>query len=318
MKIDRKVCFVILVAFLLASCSPAASIESAKIPDYPVFEGGSDLLAYAAQKTSKDQYEVFVYHFDHKESVQLTKNGFADISPTWSADGQKILYASNVIGIYQIFSMNADGSGQLQVIHSKTDDTQPAWQPGPFPDNKISYQNKGRGDFDIYIYDLVNKTNQAITPTDSQETQAAWSPDGQMIAFVSNKDGDFDIYVMDADGQNIKRLTVNEFYDSSPAWSPDGKKIAFISKRSPDQHFQLYVINADGSQETQITKSDFTISSPVWSPDGKTIAFISESSQGSLILAIDLESRKIYQVASGYYDYAGLSWFGENTSMPTK
>lgn len=314
MKVTGFVQFMVIMSILLVGCTPVASIESAKIPDYPAFEGRNDLLAYAAQKTPKDQYEIFVYHFDRKESVQLTKNGFADISPSWSVDGQKIIYSSNVSGIYQMFSMNADGSDQIQVIYSKTDDTQPAWQPGNFSDNKISYQNKGRGDFDIYIYDPVSNTSQVLTPADSQETQAAWSPDGQKIAFVSNRDGDFDIYVMDKDGQNTKRLTSNDFYDSSPAWSPDGKKIAFISKRNPNQHFQLYVMNADGSQETQITKSDFTISSPAWSPDGKTIAFIGESSQGSLILAIELESRKIYQITSGFYDYAGLSWFGQTVS----
>lgn len=314
MKIIKILFHLILPMILMTGCSTASSIESAKIPEYPVFESGNDLLAYAAQITAKDQYEVFVYHFDSRESFQLTDNGFADISPGWSADGQKILYASNVNGIYQIFTMNVDGGVQTQLLYSKTDDTQPAWQPGTTR-RKISYQNNGNGDYDIYIYDLVDNSSKVITLADSQETQASWSPDGRQIAFVSNNDGDFDIYVMNEDGQEPKKLTQNEDYDSSPVWSPDGNKIAFISKRNPDQHFQLFVMNADGSQETQVTKSDFTISSPVWSPDGKAIAFISESSQGSLILAIDLETRQTYQVTSGYYSYAGLSWYRTPTAV---
>lgn len=130
MNLIKKYILLLLLMILIAGCSTASSIESAKIPEYPIFESGNDLLAYAAQTTSKDQYEIFVYHFESKESTQLTNNGFADISPCWSADGQKILYASNVNGIYQIFTMNADGSVQTQLIYSKTDDTQPAWQPG--------------------------------------------------------------------------------------------------------------------------------------------------------------------------------------------
>jgi Tol biopolymer transport system component len=309
MQMIKKPFLLLLLMILITGCSTASSIESGKIPEYPIFESGTDLLAYAAQMTAKDQYEIFVYHFESKESTQLTDNGFADISPVWSADGQKILYASNVNGIYQVFTMNADGSVQTQLLYSKTDDNQPAWQPGTAMRRKISYQNNGSGDYDIYIYDLVDNSSKSITLADSQETQASWSPDGRQIAFVSNNDGDFDIYAMNEDGQDPRKLTRNEDYDSSPVWSPDGKKIAFISKRKPDQHFQLYIINADGSQETQVTKSDFTISSPAWSPDGKTIAFISESSQGSLVLAIDLETRKTYQVTSGYYSYAGLSWY---------
>ena len=74
----------------------------------------------------------------------------------------------------------------------------------------------------------------------------AWSPDGQKIAFTSNRDGggnDWDIYVMNADGSDIARLTDgagNEY----PAWSPDGQKIAFSSDRGGDS--DIYVMNADG------------------------------------------------------------------------
>ena len=47
---------------------------------------------------------------------------------------------------------------------------------------------------------------------------AAWSPDRQKIAFVSNRDGEFEIYVMDADGGNVKRLTFNNHPDGHPDW----------------------------------------------------------------------------------------------------
>ena len=81
----------------------------------------------------------------------------------------------------------------------------------------------------------------------------AWSPDGQKIAFTSNRDGggnDWDIYVMNADGSDIARLTDgagNEY----PAWSPDGQKIAFVSDRGGDS--DIYVMNADGSDISRLT-----------------------------------------------------------------
>ena len=297
-----------LVLLLIVGCSEAQTPTSSEKTEYPVFEGGTSKLAFASQKTTKDQYEIFVYDFATKNLSQLTANGFADTSPSWSPDGQKIVYSSNVNGIYQLFTMKSDGGEQVQLILSHTDDTQPAWEPGPTGGIKIAYQSNGNGDYDIYLYNMSYKTIKAITETDSQETQAVWSPDGQQIAFVSNHDGDFEIYVMGASGSNPLQLTKNEAYDSSPSWSPDGKQIAFISRRSPDQHFQLYVMNTDGSQETQLTKSDFTISSPTWSSDGKILAFVSESSQGSQVLAIDLAMLQINKITSGFYNYAGLSW----------
>ncbi len=297
-----------LALLLIAGCSAAQTPTSSDKTEYPVFEGGTSKLAFASQKTTKDQYEIFVYDFATKILSQLTTNGFADTSPGWSPDGQKIVYSSNVNGIYQLFTMKSDGSEQTQLVISHTDDTQPVWEPGPTGGIKIAYQSNGNGDLDIYIYNMIYKTSKAITGTDSQETQSAWSPDGQKIAFVSNNDGDFEIYVMGASGSNPLQLTKNEAYDSSPSWSPDGNQIAFISKRSPGQHFQLFGMNADGSQETQLTRSDFTISSPTWSPDGKTLAFVSESSQGSQILALDLTTKQLYKITSGFYDYTGLSW----------
>ncbi len=56
-----------------------------------------------------------------------------------------------------------------------------------------------------------------------------WSPDGEQIAFVSDRDGDLDIYTMDPDGQNVRQLTDMNSNDVAPDWSPDGTQIAFGS-----------------------------------------------------------------------------------------
>jgi len=72
-----------------------------------------------------------------------------------------------------------------------------------------------------------------------------WSPEGQRIAFLSERDGNWDIYVMDADGSNPTNLTHDAGFDGYPAWSPDGQRIAFASNR--DGNTEIYVIAADGS-----------------------------------------------------------------------
>ena len=65
-----------------------------------------------------------------------------------------------------------------------------------------------------------------LTNNDAGDGQPRWSPDGENIAFVSDRDdGNFQIYVMNADGSEQTRLTNNNADDCSPTWSPDGEKM---------------------------------------------------------------------------------------------
>src|SRR5262245_24693291 len=73
----------------------------------------------------------------------------------------------------------------------------------------------------------------------------AWSPDGQSIAFQSNRAGNMDIYVMAADGSNPIRLTDSPADDGMPAWSPDGRRVAYSSGVSGNRH--IFVIGLHGS-----------------------------------------------------------------------
>ena len=131
---------------------------------------------------------------------------------------------------------------------------------------------------------------ERLTNSPAVDTAPAWSPDGQQIAFASNRDGNFEIYVMDAEGTGVPvNLTNNAAVDRDPAWSPDGQRIAFVSLRdgnatgtsSPNP--EIYVMNANGSDQTRLTTNAGHGSGtnthgdhdPDWSPDGQQIAFIS-------------------------------------------
>jgi TolB protein len=95
--------------------------------------------------------------------------------------------------------------------------------------------------------DADGKNPQQLTKIPNSYS-GAWSPDGRLIAYVSDQGGDGDIYVMDADGERSMLLTQddNGAEDRSPVWSPDGRWILFASNRDDDQ-FRWYAIDLQGN-----------------------------------------------------------------------
>jgi TolB protein len=149
----------------------------------------------------------------------------------------------------------------------------------PGQNGKIAFisDEDAKSDWEIYTMnpDGSNPTNISNHP--AHDDFPAWSPNGDKIAFSSDRDGITDIYIMNADGSNPTNITNAQLGSAStmPAWSPDGTKIAFRSFRSSDGNTEIYVMNADGSGQTNISNHPATEAFPAWSPDGTKIAFMS-------------------------------------------
>ena len=136
-----------------------------------------------------------------------------------------------------------------------------------------------------------------LTQNNSQDWNPVWSPDGQRIAFVSDRDGDDEIYVMDADGNNSTRLTQKAGFDWNLGWFPDGQRIAFVSNRDGD--VEIYVIDADGSNLTRLTQNALLSSVPVLSPDGQHIAFTSHRDGDFRIYVMDADGSNLTRLTQG-------------------
>ena len=132
----------------------------------------------------------------------------------------------------------------------------------------------------VMNYDGTRLTR--ITNTSADDLTPTFSPDGNQIAFSSDRSGTWEIYKLTLASGEITRLTNtgDTVRQGWPSWSPDGSSIAF-EYRGVAGESDIYVMEADGTLAQNITNNPAYDGAPVWSPDGKRIAFASRR-DGSL------------------------------------
>jgi dipeptidyl aminopeptidase/acylaminoacyl peptidase len=194
--------------------------------------------------------------------------------PAWSPDGERITFAGHPEPMHampDIYVMNADGSGLVNLTDSPTFDAYPSWSPDG---ERIAFASNRDGATDIFVMGADGSDSVNLTRNDGgSDIEPAWSPDGARIAFtrnVSAENAHQDVWVMDADGANPVNLTGRYETDQRPAWSPDGSSIAYMSYRGG---FEIWVMNADGTGQASVTGDFSTDAWPAWSPDGIYLAF---------------------------------------------
>lgn len=223
-----------------------------------------------------------LYEFDPGNSPQMYRmlpngsgaervpTGLAnDIHATWGP-GNVMLAFSSWPGAFDMFVMNADGSGRINVASAG-----PNYTPHISPDGaRIVWDRQlgsGDADHEIFTMNADGSGVTRVTNNGSRDSWPRWSPDGTRIFFDSKRDGDDEIYAMDADGSNPVRLTDTLGSNFRPIPSPDGTKILFTSTR--DGNAEVYVSNSDGSNPRRITNDAAEDVAAGWSPDGTYILF---------------------------------------------
>lgn len=137
-----------------------------------------------------------------------------------------------------------------------------------------------------------------LTHTDARNGQGFWSPDGERISFVSDRDGSWQVYVMNGDGSGLRRLTRVADPVGWPSWSPDGRWILFYAGQ--DAGYRIYRVGADGGEPSLVQDDGFADFRPSLSPDGRKLLFdrygASDPPSHDLFVR-DLESGELTPVA---------------------
>ncbi len=137
---------------------------------------------------------------------------------------------------------------------------------------KILFTSVRDRNYEVYVMNADGSHQVNLTQNSADDFQAVWSPTGEQILFVSDRnDGIYDLYLMNPDGSNIRRVFKRKraIERSHPTWSPDGKQIAYSGIDWNCSRSTIYIATL-GEQDEQEFVMDGT--HPAWAPDGTGIA----------------------------------------------
>lgn len=212
--------------------------------------------------------------------TRLTYGPWDDIDPAISSDGQRVAFASNRNGYWDIYLLDLNSGEVTRLTDTLEYEGAPAWSP----DNQwLAYEAYVNDNLEIEIRSLTNAQDSLQLTTDpAADFSPAWSPDGRRIAFVSNRSGEDEIWMAYLDNGDTQRFEdVSQSPTSKeahPSWSPDGSALVWASdsegmhnlivQELPPGDVENYLENDLGRRN--LGSGDW----PIWSADGETILTI--------------------------------------------
>ena len=174
------------------------------------------------------------------KTIKLPLDGIT--SPSWSPDGTRLVFSGAHGGITDLYVVDTSGANLTQLMHDRNGDSDPEWSPdgqtiafsterGPGTDIANLVFPRMR----IALYHVATHQIEVLPDQTGLNINPMWAPDGQSIAFVSDRDGTPNIYLYDLASRGMFRITnfvggVSGITDVSPAisWARQANRLAFV------------------------------------------------------------------------------------------
>lgn len=253
--------------------------------DPEVSRDGSKLVFASTQHAPTA--DVYIKNVGSATITQLTSNSANDLMPSISPDGERIAFASDRNGSWDIFITSIEGGQPVRITEDATHELHPSWSPDG---RKIVYSRLGQtsGRWELWVLDAVQPSRRNFI---GYGLFPVWSPAGDKIAFQRSRGrGDrlFSVWTIDyVNGEGVRPTEIysnTHFAAVNPAWSPDGGRLTFslIDETGAEQGKRpavadLFICRVDGADRATLTNGQHSNLSPTWGGDGR-IYFVSDRS----------------------------------------
>jgi len=196
-------------------------------------------IVFASTRDPHDEIYMISENGKPGDEIQITNRASkVAYEPSFNPDGDWIVFESHKLDVEDdgiITKYKVDGTSSYIELTDPSDDCrQPNWSPS---NNKILYQRKLNGQWNIWIMDIDGANKTQLTSSLGNCTDASFSADGQYVVFSSDYNVKIaNIYKISIDGKSPIKLTNYDGYDGATSISNDAKKLVFESTNGdPDE-----------------------------------------------------------------------------------
>jgi TolB protein len=280
-----------LVVLLAGGCERRASSAP------PAAASGGLAVEIAYEKDVDGNTDIYVIPAGGGAERRLTDEPRGDGMPRWTSDGKRIVFNSERTGEWQLWEMQADGSGLRRL---RTNDAR-EFQSDPSPDDRqIAFLSHIEGHEKLFVMDRASGAARVLMDHgDVILGNPHWSPDGKQITYSSNAHIGHQIYRIDVGTGKEERVSGLTSGGCEPRFSRDGKKIVYVSRGHMRPTSRLVEHDVASGEETVLVDWPALNYDPVYSPDGTEIAFASNITGEWVLYRERLSDKKSWRVTFG-------------------
>jgi Tol biopolymer transport system component len=214
--------------------------------------------------------DIWIVDFQRNHSTRFTfGSGTGSGAPDWSPDSSRIIFRSNRTGVYDLYEKSTNGANDEAILQTSSYGKVPtSWsQDARF----LLYDtvSDAKRKSDIWVLPLEgDRQSTQLLATQYDESAGRFSPNGQLVAYVSDESGRPEVYVREfSEKREGRKWQVSESGGTTPRWRRDGKALFYLSadgtitqvEVNTDSNFQAGAVHTLFKLPARVTDYDVTV-----------------------------------------------------------